>query len=562
MAGGIPTPASTSPQKQGTPAGKYTLALTLMVSLFFIIGFITVLNDVLLPRLKGLFDLSNRDAMLIMFVFFGAYLVWAYPAGSLIKRIGYKKGIIVALATIGFGLSLFVPAAHMVIYGVFLLALFVTASGLAILQVCINPYIIALGPEKTGASRLNLGGAMNSTATFIGPIIGGAFILQHIATPDFPNIDDIHTVKQAYAIEQSANPIAPEPAIAALNNVFDYDIVRNLNPQIADQITEVTEEKMDIQGAEASKLLGDLKPKALMILENPAFTQIEQQSSDVWWAYKLKKADSVLVPYVALCVITFLIAVLLVFIKLPSLGHEEPTKDELEHHTLHGSAFDYLHMKLGALAIFFYVGVEVSIGAVLILYLEEESMGGLSHQDAAYLLAYYWGSAMIGRFIGSYVGTKVPAEVLLRWVTVAALVLLSLSYLPPLLNAWVDVPVLALVKDPFSIGFIDVTVPIAAVCLVLCGLCHSVMWPSIFPLGIAKLGKHTSQGSGILVMGVFGGAVIPLAIGWIADHVGYQISFLLCMVCYAFILFYAIKGYKMGKINELKDGELADMHTD
>ena len=216
----------------------------------------------------------------------------------------------------------------------------------------------------------------------------------------------------------------------------------------------------------------------------------------------------------------FLIAATLVFIRLPKLSHEEAVDDDDRERKLNGSAFDYLHMKLGALAIFFYVGVEVSIGAVLILYLETPEMGSLNHQHAAYLLAYYWGSAMIGRFIGSYVGTKVSAEFLLRVVTIAGIVLLTLSFLPPLFGWWMDVPVLALVRDPFSIGFIDVRVPFAAICLILCGLCHSVMWPSIFPLGIARLGRHTSQGAGVLVMGVFGGAVIPLSIGWIADHGG------------------------------------------
>ena len=263
-----------------------------------------------------------------------------------------------------------------------------------------------------------------------------------------------------------------------------------------------------------------------------------------------------LAPYLGLCVATLLIALALVYIKLPRMNHEDPANAKEASNELKGSAFDYLHMKLGALAIFFYVGVEVSIGAGLILYLEEESMGGLSQQSAAYLLAYYWGSAMIGRFIGSYLGTKFSAQVMLRYVTVAALVLLGLSYLPPLLNSWVHVPVIAMTRDPFSIGFNDVTIPFAALCLVLCGLCHSVMWPSIFPLGIAKLGKYTSQASGIMVMGVFGGAVIPLTFGWIADYQGYQISFLLCALCYAYILFYSLKGYKMGAIANMPEGEV------
>jgi FHS family L-fucose permease-like MFS transporter len=555
-----PSSVGTNPSASDTSGNtkKYTVALILLVTLFFMIGFITVLNDVLLPRLKSLFELSNRDAMLIMLVFFGAYLIWSYPAGVLIRKIGYKRGIILALVTVAIGLATFIPAAHAVIYGLFLLALFITASGLAILQVCINPYIIALGPEKTGAARLNLGGAMNSAATFIGPIIGGAFILQHVAAPDFPDPRDVMTVKQVYSIEKSVKPIANTAAIAAAQNIFGYKVVLNTIPGTATAVNNLLTDINEFSDKAASSMLTVIRPEVIGTLNNADFKRIETQAKDAWGGYKQKKADSVLAPYLGLCVATLLIALALVYIKLPRMNHEEPANVKKASNELKGSAFDYLHMKLGALAIFFYVGVEVSIGAGLILYLEEESMGGLSQQSAAYLLAYYWGSAMIGRFIGSYLGTKFSAQVMLRYVTVAALILLGLSYLPLLLNSWVHVPVIAMTHDPFSIGFIDVTIPLAALCLVLCGLCHSVMWPSIFPLGIAKLGKYTSQASGIMVMGVFGGAVIPLTFGWIADYQGYQISFLLCAVCYAYILFYSLKGYKMGPIADIAEGEALD----
>lgn len=561
MAGGIPSPESSFVTSDTPPGVKsnYRFALVLMVSLFFIIGFITVLNDVLLPRLKGLFDLSNRDAMLIMFVFFGAYLIWGYLAGIIVRITGYKRGIILALATMGLGLSLFVPAAHLVVYWVFLLALFITASGLAILQVCINPYIIALGSEETGAARLNLGGALNSTATFIGPIIGGAFILQHIDPPDFPNLADIERVESAYEVQQE-KPHSPNEVLLSVEALLKHPSAFELSNDSSKKILDVIDGLGEVTEDQAKEVLSSIKPGVQSMVESPQFESVTKRSEDVWWAHKLEKANSVLLPYVALCVICFMIAATLVFIRLPRLSHEEALNENDRTKKLNGSAYEYAHMWLGAAAIFFYVGVEVSIGAVLILYLETPEMGALSHQHAAYLLAYYWGSAMIGRFIGFYVGTKIKAEILLRGVVVAGIVLLTLSFLPPFLNWWLDLPVLALVRDPFSIGFVSVHIPFAAVCLILCGLCHSVMWPAIFPLGIAKLGRHTSQGAGLLVMGVFGGAVIPFSIGWIADYAGYKLSFLICMLCYIYILFYAIKGYKMGKINELKEGEYADTH--
>lgn len=557
MAGGIPTSTTTTVASGDNEKINYALPLAIMVSLFFMIGFITVLNDVLAPRLRGLFDLSNADTMMIMFVFFGAYLVWSYPAGALVKRIGYKKGIIAAMATVGTGLAVFVPAAHFVVYSVFLVALFITASGLAILQVCINPYIIALGPEKTGASRLNLGGALNSTATFIGPIVGGAFILQHIPTPDFPNPSDIEKIEASYGVVKLKEDVTPQVAIQSVKSIFAVELVIDENPAVAARINKAVanvDEKIEAEPAQA--LLNQVKNDVEDVIFTKSFARLKGNSADVWWAYKLKKADSVLVPYVGLCVVTFLLAIALVYIRLPKIASE---KEAIEHSRdgtkPQGSALDYSHMWLGALAIFFYVGVEVAIGVQLIFYVEEPHMGGLDHQKAAYLLAYYWGSAMIGRFIGFYVGTKIPAEKLLRFVVVAALVLLGASYLPPFLDIFVDVPVIALELAPFSLGMVDVSVPLAAVALVLCGLCHSVMWPAIFPLGIAKLGEHTSQGAGILVMGVFGGAVIPLLVGLLADSYGFQVAFLVCAVCYLYIAYFAFSGYRAGKIGKILDEE-------
>lgn len=452
MAGGSPTSGGgVKVERAGNQ--KYGFALSLMISLFFMIGFITVLNDVLIPSLKGVFELTNVQAMLIQFCFFGAYFVWSYPSGILIKKVGYKKGLMLALVIMGLGLLLFVVAATVLKYGVFLFALFVVASGLTLLQVAINPYIIALGPEETGASRLNLGGALNSTATFLGPIIGGAFILKHFVETDFANADLLHQAQ----------------------------------------------------------------------------------------------ANAVKGPYIVLALLTVGIAAILYFIKLPVIqtaNEEEKTK---------GSSFEYLHNILGAGAIFFYVGVEVAIGSLLILYLAEESMGAIEEKMASSLLAYYWGSAMIGRFIGSAVSKKFSANKLLSSVTVIAFVLVLFSMMDFTLTSWIDIPVMNLVTEGgFSISFDPVHIPVAAFLLVLVGLFNSVMWPSIFPLGIAKLGKHTSQGSGFMVMMVVGGAIIPLLQGWLSEPnmIGFKWSFVVCLACYAYILFFALKGYKMGKISE------------
>lgn len=436
------------------PKANYTAPLILMLGLFFMIGFITVLNDVLIPSLKGVFNLEPWQAMLIQFCFFGAYFVMSYPAGALIEKVGYKKGLIIALAIMGTGLLLFVPASMVLSYGFFLFALFVVASGLTILQVAINPYLIALGPDETGAARLNLGGALNSTATFLGPIIGGAFILKHYHPDDFASLELLN----------------------------------------------------------------------------------------------MAKAESVRGPYIVLALITIGIAGLLAIMKLPKLSSIASSEVRGE-----GSAFDYKHLIYGAGAIFFYVGAEVAIGSLLVLYVSENHMGAIPEKLASSLLAYYWGSAMVGRFIGSAITQKVKAQLLLRIVAIVALVLVFLSMTTAALSAWIDIPVMILNDQSFGISFSPVHVPIAAFLLVLVGLFNSVMWPLIFPLGIAKLGRHTSQGSGIMVMMVVGGAVIPLLQGYLAgvEGIGYRYSFVVCAVCYAYILFFALKGYKAGKISEL-----------
>src|ERR1700748_2520000 len=155
---------------------SYFLPMTLMVSLYFGIGFITSLNDILVPHFKDLFHLTNVTALLVQFCFFGAYFVMSLPSGWIVGKIGYKRGIVVALAVMGIGLLLFLPASVIIFYPLFLFDLFVVGSGLALLQVAINPYVGALGAPETAASRLNLCGFLNSFATTIAPKIGAAFI--------------------------------------------------------------------------------------------------------------------------------------------------------------------------------------------------------------------------------------------------------------------------------------------------------------------------------------------------------------------------------------------------
>jgi FHS family L-fucose permease-like MFS transporter len=425
--------APTAPETIAAPSSpSYVLPMALMVSLYFSIGFITALNDILIPHFKDLFHLTNTRAQLVQFCFFGAYFVMSLPCGWIVGRIGYKRSIIAALCTMAVGLFLFVPASIVILYPVFLFALFVVGSGLALLQVAINPYVGALGPSETAASRLNLCGGLNSLATTIAPKLGAAFIF-----------------------------------IAA--------------------------------GATTAQL-----------------------------------ARSVRLPYVIIAAFTFLVAIVTFFVPLPELI---PKRDVTTETTRpEGGAWSFTHLRLGAVAIFAYVGAEVATGSILINFLGQPSMGSMSHIAAASYVSLYWGGAMVARFIGAWALTRIRDHVALAWVASAAL-LITL--------ATIFMPVNFLHLDFSLFGHsIRAAVPFGAI-IVSCGLFNSVMWPCIFPLSLKGLGKFTSQGSGILVAMIVGGALIPPFQGYLADKFGYQHSFIVVLACYAYLIFFAFSGYKI-----------------
>jgi len=394
-------------------AGKknYTVPLMLMVSLYFGIGFITAMNDILIPHFKDLFHLTNVTALLVQFCFFGAYFVMSLPSGWVVGKVGYKSGIVISLTVVGLGLLLFLPASVIIFYPLFLFALFVVGSGLALLQVAINPYVGALGAPETASSRLNLAGFFNSIATTIAPRVGAALIF-----------------------------------IAA--------------------------------GATAAQL-----------------------------------AHSVRMPYAILAVCAFAMAILTSLVTLPDLVEKGESKTVSE-----GSAWRFSHLRLGAFAIFAYVGVEVATGSIMINFLGQPSMGGLSHEAAAKYVSLYWLGAMTGRLIGFFALRWIRAQRALAFVSLLGVLLMATTIL--------------------GHGSVAMWAAVA------CGLCNSVMWPCIFPLSLAGLGRFTSQGSGILVTMVVGGAVIPEIQGYLADTLGYQRSFSVVLLCYAYLLFFAVKGYR------------------
>ncbi|HEY4930080.1 MAG TPA: sugar MFS transporter [Terriglobales bacterium] len=404
---------------------NYTGPLIMVTTLFFMWGFLTCLNDILIPHLKAIFDLNYAQVMLVQLAFFGAYAVFSIPAGFITERVGYKPMMVAGLLTMAAGALLFVPAAMVPSFPLFLAALIILAGGITVLQVAANPYVALLGPSKTASSRLTLTQAFNSLGTAIAPWFGGILIL---ATA----------------------------------------------PKAAEEI---------------AKML-------------PAELQ----------TYRIDQASSVKLPYIGIAVALVVLAVVIGLFKLPHIpeaeGGHAVVKDD--------SIWKHPNLVLGAIGIFTYVGAEVAIGSFLVNYLHEPNIGNLSLETAAKVLSVYWLGAMVGRFIGSYVLRHMPPRRVLaaNAFIAAALVCISMA----------------------STGHV------AMVSILAIGFFNSIMFPTIFTLGIEGLGPLTGEGSGMLNTAIVGGAIIPLVQGFIADRVGIHHAFFLPAVCYLYIVFFAIKG--------------------
>ena len=423
----IAAPNSSTTTTATAPGGaqSYGAALATVTTLFFMWGFLTCLNDILVPHLKSIFDLSYAGIMLIQFAFFGAYFLFSIPSAKLIDWIGYQRSMVVGLLTMGVGAFLFVPAASVPSYPLFLGALIVLAAGITCLQVAANPYVTVLGKPETASSRLNLTQAFNSLGTFLAPFFGGLLILS-------------------------------------------------------------------------------AAPKTM--------TEIRAMAPDVLQAYRLHEAATVKTPYVGLGIALVLLAIAIGSFKLPKIEHAQHKVGE----KVNDSIWRHPNLIFGAIAIFVYVGGEVSIGSFLVNYFSQPEIGGLTEKVAASLVAFYWGGAMVGRFIGSAILQKVSTRGLLGICAVCAAALVAISMLT--------------------------TGHFAMYSILLVGFFNSIMFPSIFTLGVAELGPLTGDGSGIMIMAIVGGAIIPVAQGAIADRIGIHHAFFLPVLCYLYILFFALSG--------------------
>jgi len=454
MAIGTAGSTSTVTTTSGGGSNNYRSAFALVTTLFFIWGFLTSLNDILIPHFKVIFGLTYSQVADIQVAFFFAYAIFGYPSGKVVEWIGYQRTMVVGLLTMALGAILFIPAADLPSFPLFLVALIILGAGMAALQVAANPYVAVLGPPQTASSRLNLAQAFNSLGTTIGPPLGGYLILRG-----------------------AANVVANTSSMSA--------VARH--------------------------------------------------------AYQLEQAASVKFPYFIFALVLVLLALAITLYKFPRI---ETTKDfrPIKKGGKQHSIWRYPHVVLGAVAIFVYVGAEVSIGSFLINYFHQTYIAALTELAASAYVAFYWGGAMVGRFIGSAVLQKVKTETVLTLCAIMAMLLVIISMSTTFASgAATSIPIHFLHWQWTFV--IPHSWPMWSILAV--GLFNSIMFPSVFTLGIAEMGPQTGEASGLLVIAIVGGAIIPKLQAILIDHIGIHHAFIVPVLCYMFITYYGLKGYKV-----------------
>ncbi|EZP70004.1 MFS transporter [Sphingomonas paucimobilis] len=421
----MPAPPSSSATltAEQHPATRYGPALMLLASLFFMWGFITVINNTLLPHLRSVFDLNYTQTTLIESVWFIAYFVASIPSAKLIERVGYQKSLVIGLLIMAAGSLGMMLAASLPSYGVTLAMLFIIASGITLLQVAANPYVAVVGKPETASSRLNLVQAMNSAGTMLAPLFGAYLIL--------------------------------------------------------------------------GRSKGGTATAGTVLTE----------------AERLADAQSVILPYGLVALVLFVLAIIIARFPLPAMGGATArlAREERKRHSL----WNHRNLVFGIPAIFIYLIAEIGVANLFVNFVSQPDIANLTHEQAGRYLTFLWGGMMVGRFAGSAIMQKVDAGKVLAAFSIGAFIVMMITV--------------------FANG------PVAMWSLILVGLFHSIMFPTIFTLGIKGLGPLTEEGSGLLIMAIAGGSLVVVQ-GWLADRYGLQTSFLLTAVCELYILFYALWG--------------------
>lgn len=418
---GSSTPAHTA--TTGTSRG----ALGAMTTIFFMWGFLTVLNgDILVPHLKSAFSLSYRQSLLVQFLFFIAYFLMSIPAARVLARLGYKMSIVTGLAIMAGGAALSIPAAEYASFEAFLVAAFVLGTGITLLQVAANPYVAVLGSPETATARLNLVQGFNTIGDVLAPLIGAYLIFGRSVT----------------------------------GVVVGGDAGAAITP-----------------------------------------------------AQRLADARTVELPYVILTLVLLGLALFIWRARLPDVPAEQRRLPAEARAKL--SLWAHRNLVWAVPAIFFYVAAEVSVGSTLVSFISRPDIGNLSHESAAKYVVFFWGSMAVGRFAASGLMRRIRPEVALAVASLASMLMIACAIL--FHGGWAMWP------------------------LLLVGLFNSLMFPTIFTLGIRGLGALTEEGSGLLVMAIAGGAMAYVQ-GRAADTWGIQISYVIPAACYLYILAFALFG--------------------
>ncbi|OON69522.1 hypothetical protein B0919_08155 [Hymenobacter sp. CRA2] len=440
-----------------------------MTSLFFLFGAVTNFNDVLMPYLKDVCKLTDLQSSGVQFAFFGAYFLMSLPAGYLLKRLGYQRGIVVGLLVMAAGALLFVPAANTRTFGMFLLGLSVLGAGVTLLQVAANPYVSVLGPANRAASRVSIVGVANNIGGTLSPLLGGMILF--------------------------GGSLALKARLASL-------------------------------------------PDAQRLAE---------------------EASLVKTPYVGLAIFLAVLAGVFSLLRLPEIegmqADDEDNAEALASSRGRLSALDFPHLRLGVLAIFLYVGVEVGLGSFLIRYGEAQGIAQLSGFTQALVRGLNVATNAIAILFGQL---PAPIDTSAGFTKAVGAVLVASYWFGSLVGRVVGIPLLARVNDRKALVAVcaaAVVFVLASIAspgeaalwfVVLCGLMNSIMWPVIFPLAIKGLGPFTKQGSSYLIMAIVGGAIVPLLMGSVATYGGgLRAAFVLPALCYAYLLYYALRGYRV-----------------
>ena len=391
---------------------SYLPALITLGVLYFMMGLITCLNDTLVPFFKSGFTLSYAESSLVQFYFFLTYGVMSIPAGKLVEKVGYKKGMVLGFSIAAVGAVLFFPASILHMYALFLAALFIVAIGIVILQVAANPYVTILGPAKTASSRLTMVQGVGSIGTTVAPIIGSYFILSQLGSSE-------------------------------------------------------------------------------------------------------GSSEAVRFPYLVIAGMLIAIAFTVSRLKLPTVRTVGSQQINQDNKQVKG-VFSFRNLNFGAIAIFVYVGAEVSIGTFLTNYISDTMH--IDVKDSNTFVAFYWGGMMVGRLIGSFVLKSIKPSLVLAVCAAMSILLIVIS--------------------------VTSNGQLAIWSMILIGVFNSVMFAIIFSLSVNGLGEHTTKASGILSTAIVGGAIISYAQGLLIDSFTWPVAFMLPLVCYAYILFYGVNGYR------------------